>query len=66
MGEETRGRTKDGNGDGSVDENESSSGNGNGDEDGNGDSNEERVEERRRSVINRTRVVDALWETGET
>ena len=45
---------------------ESSSGDGRGrDGDGTGTRTEqERVEERRRSARNRTRVVDAMWETG--
>ena len=60
---ETRGRTQDGN----VDGNESSSGDGNGDEDnGNEDRIGEGGGEAGKSVRNLTRVLDAMWETGET
>ena len=49
--------------------NESSSEHGNGDEDGNRDGNEDRigrVDESQNCAEKRTRVVDAMWETGET
>ena len=60
----TRGRTQDGNWDGSGDGNESSSTiaeMGMGTRMGSG-----RAEERRRSARNRTRLVEAMWGTGET
>ena len=66
---ETRGRTQDGNRDESGNGKESSSGDGNGDEDGTGTGTRTgpgRTGERRRSARNRTRGVDAVWETGET
>ena len=53
-------QTQDGSGDENGDGSEDSSG------DGNGKENEDRIGERRRSARNRTRVVDAMWETGET
>ena len=68
-GVETRGRTQDGIGDRSGDGDGSSSGDGNGDEDGNGTGTRigpARAEARRRSATNHTKVVDAMWETGET
>ena len=67
-GVETRGRTQDGNGDGNRDGSENSSGDGNEDADGSGNEDTMRrvEEERRKSTRNRTRVVDAMWETGET
>ena len=68
---EIAGRTQDGNGDGSGDGTESNSGDGNRDEDGNGNGNKDMIgegsaEERRRSARNRTRLVDAMYEIGET
>ena len=66
---ETRGRTQNGNGDGSWDGNESSSGDSNEGDDANGDGNEDGIGEgggKAKNRRNRTRVVDAMWETGET
>ena len=72
MGMKTPGRTQDGNGDWSGDGNESNnSGDGNGDRNGNGNGNgnEDRIGEDggdSKNTRNRTRLVDAMWETGET
>ena len=68
-GVETSRRTQDGNEDGSADRNESKSGDRNGTRMGAGKGTRigsRRVQERRRSGRNRTRVVDVMWETGET
>ena len=68
----TRGRTQDGDADESGDGNKSSNGICNGDEDGSGNRNmnDDRIGEGGGEAKNRnkprTRVVDAMWETGET
>ena len=63
---ETRGRIQDGTGDGSGDGNETIGGDGNGDKDGNGDGIGESAGETKKSKKNNKRVVDAMWETGDT
>ena len=67
-GVETRRRTPDENRDGNGDGSEDSSGDGNGTRiTGTGTRiGSGRAEERRRSAKKRKRVVDAMWETGET
>ena len=68
-GVETPRQTQDGNEDLSGDRNESKKGDRNGTRMGTGKGTmigSRRVQERRRSGRNRTRVVDAMWETGET
>ena len=66
----TRGRTQDGDANESGDGNEGSNGTCNGDEDGSGNRNDDRIGEGGGEAKNndkpRTRVVDAMWETGET
>ena len=65
-GVESPGQTQDGNGDGSGIGNESNSGDGKGTRITGTKIGSGRAEERRRSARNRTRLVDTMWETGET